>query len=218
MHKQLEDIVRRQAAFNRASVDPDWIERGFDWRRAIWTEAAELLGHLGWKWWAKDEGDLWQAQLEAVDIVAFTASWLLDEANGSLEIAAKRLAHGLEVPATVSYSAHQCCEQFAASVLATERPSLPQLRSLLDALDLTTGGLYARYIGKMVLNRFRQDNGYLTGHYVKHWGGKEDNLHLQAIVEQLPEDGGDIEVLIYACLDNQYRELVTSAARQGAAA
>jgi hypothetical protein len=31
------------------------------------------------------------------------------------------------------------------------------------------------YIGKNVLNRFRQDFGYKSGEYIKIWNGKEDN-------------------------------------------
>lgn len=212
MRQQIEDMLQRQAAFNANHVDPEWLERGLDWRRAAWTEAAELIGHLGWKWWAKDERDLWQAQLEAVDIACFLFSWVLDESGGDIQLAAKRIEHGLQKPTSTIYNAHECAEQFAASVLATDRPSLSHFRSLLDALGLTTGGLYARYIGKMVLNRFRQDNGYKLGTYTKIWGGYEDNRYLQAVVEGLPEEEGvDLGQVIYAHLDNLYRELVRNA-------
>ena len=38
---------------------------------------------------------------------------------------------------------------------------------------------------KNVLNKFRQDNGYKTGEYSKVWFGKEDNVHLEEILNKL---------------------------------
>ena len=35
--------------------------------------------------------------------------------------------------------------------------------------------LFAKYIGKNVLNKFRQNNGYKEGNYRKIWGDLEDN-------------------------------------------
>ena len=35
--------------------------------------------------------------------------------------------------------------------------------------------LFAKYIGKNVLNKFRQNNGYKEGSYRKIWGDLEDN-------------------------------------------
>jgi hypothetical protein len=41
------------------------------------------------------------------------------------------------------------------------------------------------YVGKNVVNRFRQDRGYKTGEYHKVFGGMEDNQHLIEIMAQL---------------------------------
>lgn len=34
----------------------------------FWTECAELMDHIGWKWWKKQEIDIEQAQIELIDI------------------------------------------------------------------------------------------------------------------------------------------------------
>mgnify|MGYP000395074083 CR=1 FL=1 len=33
------------------SGSDDWVMQGHNWRRAIWTECAELMNELDWKWW-----------------------------------------------------------------------------------------------------------------------------------------------------------------------
>ena len=49
-------------------------------------------------------------------------------------------------------------------------------------LDLDFESLYKLYIGKNILNKFRQDNGYKEGTYKKEWNGKEDNVVMQDIL------------------------------------
>ena len=42
--------------------------------------------------------------------------------------------------------------------------------------------LYELYIGKNILNKFRQNHGYKEGSYIKEWNGKEDNVVMQEIL------------------------------------
>jgi dimeric dUTPase (all-alpha-NTP-PPase superfamily) len=50
--------------------------------------------------------------------------------------------------------------------------------------ELSYDELYKLYIGKNCLNKFRQDNGYKEGTYVKIWyEGKEDNVIMQSILK-----------------------------------
>jgi hypothetical protein len=39
------------------------------------------------------------------------------------------------------------------------------------------------YIGKNCLNKFRQDNGYKEGTYIKVWNKDEDNVAMMKIIE-----------------------------------
>ena len=45
---------------------------------------------------------------------------------------------------------------------------------VMSGLDLET--LYRLYVGKNILNQFRQDNGYKDGSYIKVWATEEDNV------------------------------------------
>ncbi len=75
-------------------VDPDWLDRGREWYRAVWIECAELMDHYGgWKWWKSTSCDREQAMLEIVDIWHFGLSMRItpgrDFARASAQIAAE---------------------------------------------------------------------------------------------------------------------------------
>ena len=55
----------------------------------------------------------------------------------------------------------------------------------MDACDLSADALYRHYVGKNVLNFFRQDHGYQDGTYIKEWQGREDNEHLSELLDTL---------------------------------
>ncbi|HIP19342.1 MAG TPA: dUTPase, partial [Sulfurovum sp.] len=54
--------------------------------------------------------------------------------------------------------------------------------AMQSGLNLDT--LYTLYVGKNILNQFRQDHGYKEGTYIKIWNGKEDNVTMQSILEE----------------------------------
>jgi hypothetical protein len=65
-------------------------------------------------------------------------------------------------------------------------------------------GLYRAYVGKNVLNAFRQDHGYKAGTYDKLWQGREDNVHLVELEAILPVDAPDYREALYAALEARY--------------
>ena len=75
-------------------------------------------------------------------------------------------------------------------------------------IEMSGKELYLNYVGKNVLNRFRQDNGYKDGSYVKIWNGREDNQVLEAfIVTQTKLDNDttlDYEAAVYQHLQRHY--------------
>jgi hypothetical protein len=78
----------------------------------------------------------------------------------------------------------------------------------MAALPMGYQELFSLYIGKNVLNRFRQNNGYKTGEYRKLWQGREDNEHLIELLEQLANQQqvtpGDLPNALYAALQGRY--------------
>jgi len=49
---------------------------------------------------------------------------------------------------------------------------------------LNLDALYKLYVGKNILNQFRQDHGYKEGTYIKLWNGEEDNVVMQRVLEE----------------------------------
>jgi hypothetical protein len=60
------------------------------------------------------------------------------------------------------------------------------------------------YIGKNCLNKFRQDNGYKEGTYIKIWDEQEDNVVMMSILNNLEHLTFDS---VYAELQSSYSKL-----------
>ena len=60
------------------------------------------------------------------------------------------------------------------------------------------------YIGKNCLNKFRQDNGYKEGTYIKVWNNQEDNVVMLSILEKIDDITFD---LVYEKLEEEYKNI-----------
>ena len=186
-------------------VNPDWQHQNFAWYRAIWIECAELLEHHGWKWWKKQTPDIEQIKLELVDIWHFGLSMLINEYKDH-KLIAKNVSKELFQHHNDSSDFLENVELFAAQVLTQKKFPTAQFYALLDFLDMDFNELYRMYIGKNVLNFFRQDHGYKTGEYIKVWQGKEDNEYLVEIIQQLDVNSETFQEDIYQQLSLAYEE------------
>jgi len=83
------------------------------------------------------------------------------------------------------------------------------LSGFMDALnlipDFTKNDLYRLYIGKNVLNQFRQDNGYKENTYIKTWNGDEDNV---AMYEMMAKHENINSTVLYELLTVTYADVV----------
>ncbi len=196
---QLIEMLQLQSTLN-TRVDPDWVTKGHNWSRAAFVESAELLDHVGWKWWKAQPLNKEQAHLELVDIWHFMMSDVLTETEGRIQPAALRMledwetpiskvfvSDGVEHPTCVADLPLQTRIQVFGSLAGLTGTMMPALfRNICDELGLTSTRLYEMYLQKNVLNLFRQDKGYQEGQYIKVWDGKEDNVVLMEIIEELP--------------------------------
>ncbi len=71
-------------------------------------------------------------------------------------------------------------------------------------METSFDDLHRIYVGKNVLNRFRQDNGYKDGSYRKLWQDREDNEHLAEIMSLLNADATDFPQQIEQALTSRY--------------
>ena len=123
-----------------------------------------------------------------------------------VDAAADAIAAELAKPTAFS-DVHEAVEHLAAAALIERRMAFAAVPYLLAAVDADLDTLFAQYVGKNMLNLFRQDNGYREGTYRKLWSGVEDNCHLAEILA-LPEirEANDPRPLIRAALEARYAE------------
>jgi len=202
-------MLRLQQRLNDETNGPGWengtTNRGkkIDWRRCIWLEAAELVESYPWKHWKNiaAEPDYDNIRIEAVDIWHFVMSEALRlntiEGDGEIAKLVTRIASTPEFRSFARgggakpddlYEQIAVVESFVAALFA-KAPIEDLTARFFDVArlgDLDLPSLYSLYVGKNILNRFRQDHGYKEGSYLKIWNGKEDNVVMQEILEKHP--------------------------------
>lgn len=204
MQQQIQVMLDLQNDMN-SRVHKDWREQNFAWHRAVWIECAEMLDHYGWKWWKKQSPDLEQVRLELIDIWHFGLSMLLLEGRNAAEIDEAIAVEQGKDTATGKSDFPEELESFVARILESRRFDVPGFVRLMQCIELSFTELYAAYIGKNVLNFFRQDNGYQDGSYRKLWDGREDNEHLVELLKSLDSSQADFKDQLYAALSARYQ-------------
>ena len=156
----------------------------------------------------KQDGDLDQVKLELVDIWHFALSELLRQDR--LEDAVADALFAVDT-APASEDKDEQEERFRLAIEALAQACLRkrsfELQPFVDAmaaLPMTLDELFALYIGKNVLNGFRQNNGYKSGEYRKLWHGREDNEHLIEVLSVLTVAPSELPDALYAALQQRY--------------
>ena len=223
-------MLKLQQALNDATNGIGW-EKGItdkgkriDWRRCALLEAAEMIDSYPWKHWKDINAmpDRDNIRIEAVDIWHFVLSEMLrigklkglDHHFIALLIEAtdayKRIAKGKKRGFTSHYDEIEAIEDFIATLFEenlTIEKLFEEYVKLTEVADLNLDQLYALYVGKNILNRFRQDHGYKEGTYTKVWGGKEDNVVMQSILQCKPDITPDE---LYRELQERYHTIAPS--------
>jgi dimeric dUTPase (all-alpha-NTP-PPase superfamily) len=196
----LSTMARMQDAHN-IQVHPDWRNQGYHYYRAIWVECAELLDHFGWKWWKHQSPDLGQVKLELVDIWHFGLSILIR----SGELSDGLVDHFAIAPARHDAEGFRIAvEKLAAGTLGMRSFNTSDFADAMRALPMDFDELYRLYVGKNVLNHFRQDHGYKAGSYRKLWQGREDNEHLVELMASLDVSDAAAPEQLYQRLSDRY--------------
>lgn len=192
---QIKEMLELQCRLN-AVINPDWKTAKNPWTRAIWVESAELLEHIGWKWWKAQGTNVAQAHIELIDIWHFILSQFA-ETGDDLDIIAAELHHRLFDPGRrvifIRNKIHSLNEmvlhdriEAMASLAASGNDCTAAFAASCEELELSWDELRRVYVGKNVLNLFRQANGYKAGTYVKNWNGAEDNVRLEETMKSSP--------------------------------
>lgn len=206
MHAQIITMLNLQDSMNR-KVHADWINQRFAWYRAAWIECGELIEHHGYKWWKKQVPDMEQVRLEIIDIWHFGMSMLLDGRDP--EVIATEIGQTLASWRPGTADVLTATEALALSLLQTRRFDVACFWDLATAAGLDFESLFRAYVGKNVLNFFRQDHGYKEGTYIKLWQGREDNEHLSELLLEIDAGDQDFAQALYSVLKSRYQHLTT---------
>ena len=225
---RVESMLRLQQELNDDTNGKGW-EKGItkngkviDWRRCIYLEAAELIESYPWKHWKNiaAEADYENIRIETVDIWHFIMSEALRleklERDGEIADLVETI-ESLEAYIRFRdgdradtggdiYAEMALVERLIEGIFCDRRIErlMSDFFDMASVSGLNLESLYTLYIGKNVLNRFRQNHGYKEGEYLKIWNGREDNVLMQEI---LASNSGISPEALYEALEEIYGTL-----------
>lgn len=201
-------MVELQHKFNEQTIE-NYLSKNLNWNSAIIAESGELLDSLGYKWWKKQVPDMDNVKVEAIDLLHFVISDTLQmnydirNFNDILNSTIKDFEVGFK---EISINLKNSNLFKLIDLLNTDRLSrFIVMKAIFEKLEMSNEDVYIAYIVKNCLNKFRQDNGYKEGNYIKVWNGKEDNIVAYKIAN---EWGADEELFehLYLDLESYYNE------------
>ena len=213
--EQASTMLSLQTSMN-IKVDPNWVEARYRYLRAVVIEAAEAIEHHGWKWWKKQEKDLPQLQMELIDIWHFILSEILLRNQADQDKSLTALTDSLSDSSTqnvINFDDQQFLIneldliakfELLIALSVSRRIELALFASIMTDCEISWTELYCQYVGKNVLNMFRQDKGYKEGTYQKIWNGREDNEYLVEIIGSLDSSRLEFKDEVYAALESAY--------------
>ena len=213
--EQASTMLSLQTSMN-IKVDPNWVEARYPYLRAVVIEAAEAIEHHGWKWWKKQEKDLPQLQMELIDIWHFILSEILLRNQADQDKSLTALTDSLSDSSTQNVinfdDQHILINELdliakfelLIALSVSRRIELALFASIMTDCEISWTELYCQYVGKNVLNMFRQDKGYKEGTYQKIWNGREDNEYLVEIIGSLDSSRSEFKDEVYAALESAY--------------
>jgi dimeric dUTPase (all-alpha-NTP-PPase superfamily) len=198
-------MLELQQELNDATNGENWEygltknNKKIDWRRCIYLEAAELIESYPWKHWKNIDAspDYANIKIEIVDIWHFVMSeslrlYKVDNLGSITDIATtitsmqdfneflqETQSEQLDVYSEIELVEKMIKELFCSSDI---NALIISFLNMSSKLNLKLPELYELYIGKNILNKFRQNHGYKNGSYIKEWNGKEDNVVMQEVL------------------------------------
>jgi len=225
VEKVLEMLLLQQE-LNDATNGEGW-EAGktkngktINWKRCIYMESCEMIDSFAWKHWKaiNQEPDWANLQIEVVDVWHFIMSLGLEDYaqtfRGSIDDLAMNIAQMpgyrvLEENGVLTYAEPETIMAKVEDIIfnAVDHKGFDSVKLFEDFFELAfmcklnLADLYRLYVGKNILNQFRQDHGYKEGTYIKVWNGKEDNVVMQGLWD---ENGSLTPKTLYGALQKAY--------------
>jgi len=212
----VKKMLKMQDTLNKGTAGEYWANGTtstnivINWRSCIIAESGELLDWHGYKHWSKQEPNIQELKIEVVDIWHFLMSLLISISKEDFDAIATQISDGfnIDIEDDVEYNLEEVLFKFIISI-QPHSDIIIKSSHWFSALSRTAGisfdELYSMYMIKNWLNKFRQDNGYKDGSYIKKWNfdGKieEDNTILFNMFEKLGEESFDL-------FSKKYKEMI----------
>jgi len=225
---KIKEMFELQNKLNNNTNGEGWTDgvtkdgKSILWGRCIYMEAAEICESFPWKHW-KNIGasvDLENVKLEIVDIWHFMLSEMIKTFGlpAAIDIASEAYAEKLNVfpyvgDNDIDYNLSSVEDMMMYGLklasLNTSKTSYANgvheafyaFRKMAETFGMTVDKIYPLYLGKNILNSFRQDHGYKDGTYIKEWNGREDNAVMMEILASNNDIGA---AALYARLKEAY--------------
>ena len=196
---KIKYLFDKQDALN-TSINSNWKNEGLNFNLYSQVESIEGIQSFNFKHWKKDKNDFKNAEMEMIDVIFFTISECI-KSNIDYSKFTYLFKYGIDNNAN-SKTPEQCIKLFQDINYYSCNNNLFNviicLGYLADTLGYTIEDIYIKYVGKEVLNIFRQDHGYKTGEYIKQWkssldpnGLIEDNVYLEMFMDDAAKDQPD---------------------------
>lgn len=224
--KIIKEMLLLQQSLNDATNGVGW-ESGvtkegklISWKRCIYMECAELIDSFAWKHWKNISApaDKSNVVVEIVDIWHFVMSLGLEFAKNEKksidDLAFEIISSGgfsefCKEPYDInSYNIYEIINDVEIIINKCSGFNINFFDLLKDYFrlalkcEVNLSVLFEVYMGKNVLNKFRQDHGYKDGSYKKTWNGEEDNVVMGKILKTTSEPEK-----IYLELEKIYKSL-----------
>lgn len=221
--EKIMDMLNKQDELNCLTSGDDWKSnvtnkgKTINWLRCIRREAMELCDSYPWEHWKSldKEPDIDNALIELTDIWFFIMSHLLMKHNIIDNKLAEDVLKCLNIKIlTIETNVPDLTDDLIRATNENHIHTISEIEysyliykfvKLMKALDVDVDFLYELYNGKLMLNKFRQDNGYKEGTYSKVWNGKEDNVHMLEIIRTNKNINNEA---IYDALNSRYSLLM----------
>ena len=202
---KLEEMFLLQKKLNDDTNGVNWelginkFDKEINWLRCIHMEVSELIDSTPWKHWKNISStpDWNNIHIELVDVWHFLMSYILQETNIPKAVSLVNthcIYESVDIADVDIKLVVKEAEKLSYIAFAIETGNMPAFSGVERFIDqffrccklsgLSFTWLQKLYIGKNALNKFRQDNGYKEGTYIKNWNGKEDNVVMIAFLEE----------------------------------
>lgn len=194
--EQLTEMVSMQEQLEIRIDGPDWRTKGHNYNLCIHMECAEIIDHVGWKHWKNIGAEPnWDAiAMELIDVWHFFLAHNLQQ-HGDVELLFENILRAEEDSQDQEADLITCALGMGYAMITQNIFPIQNFTIAMQHASMTWDDLYKMYVGKNVLNWFRQDNGYKEGLYLKNWGGHEDNEHLLEITNNLGDNFSSVELI-----------------------